>query len=322
MFGSAEDRMGRKRAVAHIGERFGIDDVIVGRAAGQHVEPSQQLSFVTGARSRITRSWNCVDIVMLACHQLNARVRGKAGMSEFGKALAALWPSCALSMALVVSACDQKNETQKGGGNAPGMAQNAAPASIPMGGNKSVTRFFITSKGLDKGGDLGGLAGADAHCQALAQAQGAGDHTWRAYLSTEATETTPAVNARDRIGGGPWYNGEGDLIAQHLAQLHGVMSKLGKETAITEGADPVNAELHEILTGSRPDGTAFTGSLHRTCGNWTSSSTGSAQVGYFDRAGPGESPNSWNSARTTNGCSEEAFHSSGGGGLFYCFALD
>jgi hypothetical protein len=183
-----------------------------------------------------------------------------------------------------------------------------------MGGNKSVTRFFVTSKGLGKGGDLGGLAGAEAHCQGLAQAQGAGDHTWRAYLSTEATDTTPAVNARDRIGGGPWYNAEGDLIAHHLAQLHSVMSKLGKETAISESADPVNAELHEILTGSRPDGTAFPGGAHRACDNWTSSGTGSAQVGA--------SPNSWNSARATNGCSEDAFHSSGGAGLFYCFAID
>jgi hypothetical protein len=242
-------------------------------------------------------------------------------MSGFRKGLAPLRLSCALGMALVLSACDQKNEVQKGG-NAQDVAGNAAPASIPMGGNKSVTRFFVTSKGLGKGGDLGGLAGADAHCQALAQAQGAGDHTWRAYLSAEATDAAPAVNARDRIGGGPWYNAEGDLIAQHLAQLHGVMSKLGKETALTESADPVSAELHEILTGSRPDGTAFPRGTARTCGNWTSSSTGSAQIGYFDRAGPGPSPTSWNSARPTEGCSEEAFHNSGGAGLFYCFATD
>jgi hypothetical protein len=191
-----------------------------------------------------------------------------------------------------------------------------------MGGNKSVTRFFVTSRGLGNGGDLGGLVGADAHCQALAQAQGAGDHTWHAYLSIEATDTTPAVNARDRIGGGPWYNAEGDLIAQHLAQLHGAASKLGKETAVTESADAANPEQHEILTGSRPDGTAFPAGEHRTCGNWTSSSAGNAQVGYFDRAGDGENPNSWNSARSTRACSEEAFHSSGGAGLFYCFAVD
>jgi hypothetical protein len=250
------------------------------------------------------------------------RSEENAGMREFGKELASLRLSCALTVALVLSGCDQKNEPQTGAGNAPGVASNAAPASIPMGGNKSVTRFFVTSKGPGKGGDLGGLSGADAHCQALAQAQGAGDHTWRAYLSTEATDSTPAVNARDRIGGGPWYNSEGDLIAQHLAALHGAMSKLGKETAVTEAADQVNAERHEILTGSRPDGTAFPRGAQRTCGNWTSSGAGSAQVGYLDRAGPGENPNSWNSARATNGCSEEALQMSGGGGLFYCFATD
>jgi hypothetical protein len=244
-------------------------------------------------------------------------------MNEFGRALSVLRLSCGLTIVLALSACDQKNEAQSGAGNAPDTARNAAPASIPMGGNKSVTRFFVTSKGLGKGGDLGGLAGADAHCQALAQAQGAGDHTWRAYLSTEATDTTPAVNARDRIGGGPWYNAEGDLIAQHLAQLHGATSKLGKETAVTESADEVNAEQHGILTGSRPDGTAFPASAHRTCDNWSSSSmAGSAQVGYFDRSGPGENPNSWNSAHPTNGCSEQDLHNSGGAGLFYCFALD
>ena len=167
-------------------------------------------------------------------------------MSELGKAPAVLW--LALAAMSILPACDQKGESgkgaEKGAENAPGAARNAAPTSIPMGGNKSVTRFFVTSKGLGKGGDLGGLSGADAHCQALAQAQGAGDHTWRAYLSTEATDTTPAANARDRIGGGPWYNAEGELIAQHLAQLHGATSKLDKDTALTEVAEPVSAELH------------------------------------------------------------------------------
>jgi hypothetical protein len=244
-------------------------------------------------------------------------------MTKSERALSVLRLSGALSMALTLCACDQKSETQKAAENAPGPARSAAPpASIPMGGNKSVTRFFVTSKGLGKGGDLGGLAGADAHCQALAQAEGAGDHTWRAYLSVEATGTTPAVNARDRIGGGPWYNAEGDLVAQHLAQLHGAASKLAKETAVTEGAGEVEAGQHEILTGSRPDGTAFPPGAGRTCGNWTSSSTGSAQVGYLDRDGPGENPKSWNSARGTSGCSEEAFHGSGGAGLLYCFAID
>jgi hypothetical protein len=156
----------------------------------------------------------------------------------------------------------------------------------------------------------------------LAQAQGAGDHTWRAYLSTQATTGAPAVNARDRIGGGPWYNANGDLIAQNLAQLHGATSKLDKETAVTEGADDVTADRHEILTGSRPDGTAFPAAEDHTCRNWSSSGAGSASVGYLDRAGRGENSSSWNSAHGTNGCSEEVLQSSGGAGLFYCFATD
>jgi hypothetical protein len=239
-------------------------------------------------------------------------------MSSFGKALLAkaLRAMClTLGVAFMLSASDQKTEAQqRGGAN--------APSSIPMGGNKSVTRFFVTSRGLGKGGDLGGLAGADAHCQALAQAQGAGDHTWRAYLSTEATATAAAVNARDRIGAGPWYNSGGDLIAPHLAALHGSQSKLAKDTAVTEVADEVGPQLHQILTGSRPDGTAFPGNAQRTCNNWTSSGAGSAQVGYSDRTGQGDNPNSWNSARPTSGCSDEAFRKSGGAGLFYCFAID
>jgi hypothetical protein len=200
----------------------------------------------------------------------------KAAVQGVGVVLGAL---------LLLSGCGQGDQKQDAARDAPGTTQRAAPASIPMGGSKSVTRFFVTSKGLGKGGNLGGVAGADAHCQALAQAQGAGDHTWRAYLSTEETDTAAAVNARDRIGGGPWYNSEGDLIAQHVAQLHGALSRLGIETAVTESADEVDPEQHEILTGSRPDGTAFPASAHRTCGNWTSSGAGSAQVGYFDRVG-------------------------------------
>src|SRR5258707_14943359 len=148
-------------------------------------------------------------------------------MGKFGRALPVLGVGCALPVALVLSAFGQRTEAQqRGPANVP--AGGNAPSSIPMGGNKSVTRFFVTSKGLGKGGDLGGLARADAHRQALAQAQGAGDHTRRPYLSTEATATTPAVNARDRIGGGPWYNSGGDLIAPHLAALHGSQSKLAK----------------------------------------------------------------------------------------------
>jgi hypothetical protein len=243
-------------------------------------------------------------------------------MNEFGTMLSSLRLSCVLCVTLFLPACDQKSETRKSVESAPGAAREAPPSSIPMGGSKSVTRFFVTSKGLGKGGDLGGLTGADGHCQALAQAQGAGDHTWRAYLSTQATDGGRGVNARDRIGGGPWYNAEGELVAQHLAQLHGAMNRLGTDTALTESAEPANPQQHEVLTGSRPDGTAFPPGADRTCGNWTSSDGGSTQVGYFDRMGPGESPNSWNSARGTNACSEEAFHGSGGAGLFYCFAVD
>jgi hypothetical protein len=229
----------------------------------------------------------------------------------------------AIGVALVIGAplalCVSDQVAQAQGAPA---ARSAPPSSIPMGGAKSVTRFFVTSKGLGKGGDLGGLAGADAHCQALAQAQGAGDHTWRAYLSAQATATTPAVNARDRIGGGPWYNANGDLIAQNLAQLHGAASKLGKDTAVTEAADEVDADAHAILTGSRPDGTAFAPGADHSCGNWTSSGTGGAEVGFFDRGGEGDNPGSWNSAHPTGGCNQEALHGSGGAGLFYCFAVN
>jgi hypothetical protein len=231
----------------------------------------------------------------------------------------ALRLGAALGAALVVSACDQGNQSKSSGNDTPA-AKTAAPSSIPMGGAKSVTRFFIVSKGLGKGGDMGGLSGADAHCQALAEAQGAGDHNWHAYLSTQATATTPAVNARDRIGGGPWYNADGDLIAQNLSQLHSTMNKLAKDTAVTEAADEVAADQHAILTGSRPDGTAFPAGADRTCRSWTSSGTGGAQIGYSDRAGEGAE--SWNSSRATDGCSEDAFRRSGGAGLFYCFATN
>lgn len=196
-----------------------------------------------------------------------------------------------------------------------------------MGGAKSVTKFFVTSVGGGKGGDLGGLAGADAHCQALAKAEGSGDHTWRAYLSTTATQTAPVVNARDRIGAGPWYNAEGLLIAANIVELHGPESKINKDTAVTERLDPVNGvgddpNRHDIVTGSRPDGTAFDGSADLTCGNWTSSTTGRAQAGHHDRRGQGASADSWNSAHTSRGCAQQDLQATGGAGLFYCFAID
>jgi hypothetical protein len=196
------------------------------------------------------------------------------------------------------------------------------PASLQMGGAKSVTRFFITSRGLGKGGDLGGLAGADAHCQALAKKEGSADHTWRAYLSTMAAGAAPAVNARDRIGKGPWYNALGDRIALNLEQLHGGKHSINLENAVTERGDPVTLEAHDILTGSRPDGTAFPGTGDLTCGNWTSSSKGRAQVGHHDGMGPDPRERSWNSAHASRGCSPQDLTATGGSGLFYCFALD
>jgi hypothetical protein len=196
-----------------------------------------------------------------------------------------------------------------------------------MGGAKSVTRFFITSVGLGKGGDLGGLAGADAHCQALAAAEGSGDHTWRAYLSTSANGTQPAVNARDRIGTGPWYNAEGLLIAADLQELHGEAARIKKESALTQKLDQVNGvedatNNHDILTGSRPDGTAYPAGDDLTCNNWTTSGQGRAQVGHHDRKGLAAGVNSWNSVHPSRGCSQEDLRTTGGAGLFYCFAID
>jgi hypothetical protein len=191
-----------------------------------------------------------------------------------------------------------------------------------MGGKKSVTRFFVTSKGIGRGGDLGGLAGADAHCQALAAAEGSGDHTWRAYLSTAATAAAPAVNARDRIGAGPWYNALGDRVAVNLDGLHTNKNAINHDNAVTERGDVIAAAAHDILTGSRPDGTAFQGSENLTCGNWTSSAAGRAQVGHHDRTGEEPGADSWNSAHASRGCSQQDLRATGGEGLFYCFATD
>jgi hypothetical protein len=228
---------------------------------------------------------------------------------------------------VLLVACSPTNGAQTRAVEAPPANPQSVPQSLPMGGAKSVMTFFVTSRGSGKGGDLGGLAGADAHCQALAKAEGAGDHTWRAYLSTMATPAGPSVNARDRIGPGPWYNAEGSLIAANLAQLHGGEGPINKETAVTERLDPVNGvgdapNRHDILTGSQPDGTAFQGSDDLTCRNWTSSGAGRAQVGHHDRRGQGESVNSWNSVHPSRGCSQQDLEGTGGAGLFYCFAVD
>ena len=210
---------------------------------------------------------------------------------------------------------------------APPQQAAPAPQSLPMGGAKSVTTFFVTSRGLGKGGDLGGLAGADAHCAALAKAEGSGDHTWRAYLSTSAMDGQPAVNARDRIGRGPWYNAEGVLIAANLDDLHGEKSGINKETAVTERLAPVEGvgdarNVHDILTGSRPDGTAYPADADMTCRNWTSSREGQAQVGHHDRRGLTEGVNSWNSVHASRGCDQSGLEATGGAGLLYCFGID
>jgi len=185
--------------------------------------------------------------------------------------------------------------------------------------------FFVTSEGLGDGANLGGLEGADAHCQALADAVGAGDLTWRAYLSTEATADVRAVSARDRIGIGPWYNAHGELIAADLDQLH-LNPNIVKRTALDENGNVVNGRgdspnEHDILTGSREDGTAyFADDDDHTCNNWTSNDEGSAQLGHTDRHGGGNT--SWNSTHASRGCSQEGLISTGGAGRLYCFAED
>jgi hypothetical protein len=190
---------------------------------------------------------------------------------------------------------------------------------------KSGMTFFITSVGLGKGADLGGLAGADKHCQALAQAAGAGSGNWRAYLSVSAADGKPAVNARDRIGKGPWQNAKGVVLAKNVDELHG-NNNINKETALSEKGERINARgdkpnMHDILTGSQPDGRAATGSEDSTCRNWTSSGDGAATVGHHDRMGRSddESSRSWNSSHPSRGCGQDALRGSGGNGLFYCF---
>ena len=186
--------------------------------------------------------------------------------------------------------------------------------------NQEMT-FFITSQGPGNGANLGGLAGADAHCQSLAQAAGAGGKTWAAYLSTND------ANARDRIGSGPWYNAKGEKIADDVASLHSDKNNLTKQTALNEKGEVINGRgdtpnRHDILTGSKPDGTAAAD----TCGNWTmGGADGAAIVGHSDRMGLNDSAEakSWNASHVTRGgCTVEAFKGTGGEGLFYCFAAN
>jgi hypothetical protein len=220
-----------------------------------------------------------------------------------------------------------------------GIALFASVASLTLGAGHGVQAqqsgaanmtFFITSVGSGKGADLGGLEGADRHCQSLAQAAGAGNRTWRAYLSTSAAGGGQAVNARDRIGRGPWQNANGTVIAKDVDELH-ANNNLTKQTALNEKGQVVNGRgdtpnMHDILTGTQADGTAFAGNDDRTCGNWTKSGTeGAAMVGHHDRQGLDESPpaKSWNTSHPTRGgCSQDALRGTGGAGLFYCFAAN
>jgi len=203
----------------------------------------------------------------------------------------------------------------------------------PTQPNPKDMTFFVTSVGPGKGGDLGGLEGADRHCQSLAKAAGAGDRTWRAYLSTQGSSLPDpkVVNARDRIGPGPWQNAKGVVIARNVEELHSAKNNLTKETALDERGQLVNGRTekpnkHDILTGSRLDGTAFPGRPFpdMTCSNWTNGGNdGSAMTGHHDRAGPlpASWAVSWNSAHPTLGCSQERVRPTGGDGLFYCFAV-
>ena len=211
----------------------------------------------------------------------------------------------------------------------PGVGQDKGKAAKGKAPAQPMS-FFITSVSMGKGANYGGLAGADQHCQTLAEAAGAGSRTWHAYMSTQAANGQPAVNARDRIGTGPWYNATGALIGNNLAELHGdtlelarVGNSLTKLRALNEKGGTVKGlgdqpNEHDILTGSQPDGRAFTDGMDHTCSNWTSEAAeGSAQLGHFDRNGS----LSWNSAHASRGCGQQNLVSTGGAGYLYCFAV-
>ena len=212
-------------------------------------------------------------------------------------------------------------------------APASKPAEVKPAEAPKPLSFFVTSEGIGNGANLGGLAGADAHCQKLATAVGAGDKKWHAYLSTQAADGKPAINARDRIGSGPWFNAKGAIVAKDVADLHGDTlesarrgNNLSRNTAINEKKEAVKGagdtpNQHDILTGSQLDGTAFTDGADHSCKNYTSNAEdGSVQLGHFDRTGGGNT--SWNSAHASKGCSQEKLISTGGAGLFYCFATN
>ena len=209
---------------------------------------------------------------------------------------------------------------------APAAAQAPAAGAAP----KPAMGFFVTSKGMGDGANLGGLQGADKHCQTLAAAAGAGNRTWRAYLSQTAFQTTLPVNARDRIGNGPWYNAKGELIAANVEDLHGDFqhdrNAIRKPSALDERGQPVKGvgdmpNEHDMLTGSDSHGRAVIGRPQfTTCNNWTSNGAGSALLGHHDRLGGANT--SWNAAHGSAGCSQQELVATGGAGLFYCFAAD
>ena len=188
--------------------------------------------------------------------------------------------------------------------------------------------FFVTSTGLGKSADLGGLAGADRHCQQLAAAAGAGKKQWRAYLSTTEANGGKLVHARDRIGKGPWYTAAGRLVARNVDELH-ALNSINRMTALTEKGTKVNGRadspnMHDILTGSGVDGRAVVSDKDTTCGNWTRSGEGAAMVGHHDRWGlkDDEPSRSWNASHPSRGCSQDNLRASGGAGMFYCFAAN
>jgi hypothetical protein len=200
-------------------------------------------------------------------------------------------------------------------------------AAVPnTAGHAEAMSFFITSAGPGDGANLGGLAGADRHCQTLAAAAGS-NKTWHAYLSAAAAGGQPAVNARDRIGKGPWYNAKGMMVAKDVADLHSEANTLGKDNSLSEKGDRVNGRgdtpnTHDIITGSMPDGMLAVDTLDTTCSNWTSNAaTGHAMVGHHDKQGGGARPNSWNSAHPSRGCGQANLVATGGAGLYYCFGI-
>ena len=210
--------------------------------------------------------------------------------------------------------------------------QPAAPAAPTQPQSPDMT-FFVTSTGLGKGADLGGIEGADAYCQRLATGAGAGAKTWRAYLSTQPADGKPASNARDRIGKGPWQNFKGVAVATSVDELHGAGNKMGMEVSLTERGQKLPGvgwapNVHDALTGSTMEGRAFPAGDDRTCGNWTSSAKGSAMLGHIDRTGLADTveARSWNAAHPSRGaeggCSQRDLVSTGGAGLFYCFAAN